>query len=312
MPYGTGAGGLLGVALETVSGTYLAPTKFVPINSETLHVVEDTQWRRPIRESADIIGAVAGNEHAEGDLEMESLEDCIVYFLLAARANVVKTGTTPNFTYTFTPSSIAIPTRTLSITIKRSDQVFGYTGCIVGSFKFGINNGLLTFGASIIARDEAAQSSPTATWPTSTPFGAGTYEVEIPTGTPVIDTDTFEWTREDNGEPQFRLKNSGRGAQFNKFGEGETSFTMSRDFLTRADYDLFKAIAAQSISITASKGANNEISILTPVTFKETYEVGLSGQGDLLMASVGYRASIDATGKSYEIALKTQEDITLA
>jgi hypothetical protein len=312
MPYGTGAGGLLGVALETVSGTYLAPTKFVPINSENLHVVEDTQWRRPIRESADIIGAVAGNEHAEGDLEMESLEDCIVYFLLAARANVVKTGTTPNFTYTFTPSSIAIPTRTLSITIKRSEQIFGYTGCIVGSFKFGINNGLLTFGVSIIARSEATQSSPTATWPTSTPFGAGTYEVEIPTGTPVIDTDTFEWTREDNGEPQFRLKNSGRGAQFNKFGEGETSFTMSRDFLTRADYDLFKAIAAQSISITASKGVNNEISILTPVTFKETYEVGLSGQGDLLMASVGYRAAIDATGKSYEIALKTQEDITLA
>lgn len=305
-----GANGLMGVAFEVTPGTYVAPTKFIPFNSESLHFVEETQWRRPIRQNADVIGAVAGNEHGEGDIDMEGLEDCIMYFLYASRLTIVKTGTTPNFTYTCTPNANALPTRTLSITIVRSGQVFGYTGCTVGSFKFGINNGMLTFGASIITRSEATQSSPTATWPSTVPFGAGQYSIEVPTGTPVTDTDTFEWTVEDNAQPNFRLKSTGRGADFVNFGERDVTWTMNRDFLTRADYDLFKAVTSQSITLTATKGVNNSIVLLTPVSFKDTYEVGLSGQGDLNRANVAYRATIDGTGKSFQITVKTQEDIT--
>jgi len=311
MPYGIGAGGLMGIALEATAGTYVAPTKYVPFTSESLHIVEDTQWRRPIRESADVIGAVPGNEHGEGDIEMEALEDIIPYFLYCGRTSIVKGGTTPNFTYTVTPTAAAVPTATMSITIKRSDQIFGYTGCVVGSFRFGINNGMLTFGVSVIARSEAVQPSPSATWPTTVPYGAGTYSVEVPTGSPVLDTDTFEWTVEDNAEAQFRLKDTGRGADFVKFGERDVTFTMNRDFLTRADYDLFKSITSQSITLEAAKGVNNSISLLTPISFKETYEVGLSGQGDLNVANIGYRASIDGTGKSYQITIATQENITV-
>lgn len=309
MPLGIGAGGLMGFALEVTPGTYVAPTKYMPFTSENLHMVEDTQFRRPIRESADAIGAVAGNEHPEGDIEAEALEDCLLYLMYASRTNIVKSGSTPNFTYTITPTAVAVPVKTMSITIKRSDQIFGYTGCVVSSFKFGINNGLLTYGASIIARNEASQSSPTATWPATVPFGAGTYSIEIPTATPVTDTDTFEWTCEDNAEAQFRLKSTGRGADFVNFGERDVTWTMNRDFLTRADYDLFKAVTSQSITISATKGVNNSITILTPVSLKETYEVGLSGQGDLNRANIGYRAVIDGTGKSYQIVIKTQEDI---
>lgn len=312
MPLGIGAGGLMGIALEVTPGTYVAPTKYVPFLSESLHQVEDTQFRRPIRQSAAAIGAVAGNEHAEGDIEMEALEDVIPYFLYCSRTAIVKSGSTPNFTYTLTgnATNLAIPTKTMSITIVRSDQVFGYTGVTVGSFKFTINNGILNFGVSLIARNEATQSTPTATWPSTVPFGMGQYIIEVPTGSTVTDTDTFEWTVEDNAEAKFRLKNTGRGADFVNFGERDVTWTMSRDFLTRADYDLFKSVTSQSIQLTATKGANNSIVLLTPVSFKETYEVGLSGQGDLNMASIGYRATIDGTGKDYQITIKTQEDIT--
>lgn len=310
MPLGIGAGGLMGIALEVTPGTYVAPTKYVPFLSESLHQVEDSQVRRPIRQSAAAIGIVAGNEHPEGDIEMEALEDIIPYFLYCGRTAVVKSGAV-NFTYTVTgnATNLAIPTKTMSITIVRSDQVFGYTGCTVGSFKFSINNGILNFGVSIVARQEATQSAPTATWPTTVPFGMGQYTIEIPTGVTVTDTDTFEWTTEDNAEPKFRLKSTGRGADFVNFGERDVTWTMSRDFMTRADYDLFKAVTSQSIQLTASKGVNNNIVLLTPISFKETYEVGLSGQGDLNMASIGYRATIDGTGKDYQITIKTQEDI---
>jgi|SRR5687767_642650 len=294
------------------AGTYRAPTKFIPITSESLQMMEETVFRRPIRQTAGIVGAVAGNEHPEGDVEMEGLEDCLLYFLLAARLTVAKTGSAPNHIYTFTPNDRAVATRTLSVTVIRSEQVFGYTGITVGSFRFGIDNGMLTFGASVTGKNEASQPTPTPiTWPTTAPFGAGQYNIEVPTGTTVTDTDTFEWTEEDNAEVQFRLKNTGRGSDFTSFGERDITLTMGRDFLTRADYDAYKAITAQSLTITATKGVNNSVAILMPVSIKDSYEVALGGQGDLLRASVSYKALINGSGVDATITIKTQEDVAV-
>jgi hypothetical protein len=135
------------------------------------------------------------------------------------------------------------------------------------------------------------------------------YTIEVPTGSTVLDTDTFEFTVEDNAEAQFRLKSTGRGAQFIKYGERNSTMTLERDFESRTDYDLFKAVTAQSVTLTASKGVNNSIIMLAPVAIKDTYEVGLSGQGDLVRASIAYQNIIDGTGKSWQITIKTQEDI---
>lgn len=290
------------------SNTYVAPVKFFPIRNETLSRPQDTIWRRPIRKSADIIGAVAGNVHVEGDIEMEALEDVVVHFLYASRTSIVKTGTS-NYTYTATPTAAAVPVRTLSITIERNAQIFGYVGCVVGSFKFGIDSGLLTFTVSIVGSDEATQTLPVPTFSTTVPFGAGQYNIQIPTATQVFDVDTFEWTCEDNADPQFRLKDTGRGAQFIKFGERNLGLTCERDFLDKTDYDAFKALTSQSLTITATKGANNSIVIVTPVAIKDTYEVGLSGEGDLVRANIAYQAAIDGSGNSYTITVKTQENV---
>jgi len=290
-------------------GTYVAPTKFFSFNSESIAVVEETVFRRPIRLSADVISAVPGNFHPEGELNLESMEDVIIWFLWASRTAIVKTGSSPNFTYTITPTPAAVPNKTLSLTIVRNGVVFGYTGVCLNNFKFGVDNGLMTFSTSVIGRDEAVQSLPVPTFSTVLPFGAGTYSIEIPTASPVLDTDTFEFSVEDNAEAQFRLKNTGRGAQFIKYGERSSTTTVERDFVDRTDYDAFKAITAQSVTITASKGSNNSISILAPVSIKDTYTVGLSGEGDLVRASIAYQNIIDGTGKSWQIVVKTQEDI---
>jgi hypothetical protein len=267
-------------------------------------------WRRPIRKSADIIGAVAGDAHIEGDIEMEALEDVVIYFLYASRTSIAKSGST-NYQYIVTPTPAALPQRTLSITVERNTGVvFGYVGCVVSQYKFTISDGLLMFSASIVGRDEASQSTPVPTFTTTVPFGAGQYSVEIPTATQVFDADTFEWTCNDNAEPQYRLKNTGRGAQFIKYGERNMGLTCERDFDTRADYDAFKALTSQTITITASKGANNSISLLNAVGIKDTYEVGLSGQGDLVRANIAYQFPIDGSGNSYQITLKTQENVS--
>lgn len=290
-------------------GVYVAPTKFFPFMSESVTMEEQTVFRRPIRQSADIIGAVAGNQNPSGDLSMEALEDVVIYWLLSSRVAALKTGTTPNFTYTITPTSAGLPVVTLSLTVVRNGIVFGFVGITLSSFTFTVEDGLLMFNTNIIAFDEAVQSLPAPTWPTTVPFGAGSYSIEIPTATQVLDTDTFEWTVEDNAEAQFRLKNTGRGAQFINFGERNSTMSLERDFTSRADFDAFKAVTAQSITITASKGANNSISLLAPVAIKDSYEVSNSGQGDLVRASIQYQNVIDGTGKSWQIVLKCQEDL---
>ena len=309
---GTPAGAIPSTNSALTPGTYVAPTKFVPFLNETVKFVQDTVWRRPIRQTADITGASAGNVHIEGDIDLEVLEDVIIYFLFCARTTCVKTGSSPNFVYTFTPTSAAVPPRTFSLTLERvAGVVMGYVGCVVSALKFTIDNGLLTCSVSIIGRDEASAATPTPVWPTSGVFGAGTYSVEVPTGTPVFDTDTFEFLIDDQAVPDFRLKNTGRGAQLIHYGERNCTLHLERDFVDRVDYDAFKAYTSQGVTLTASKGANNAVSMLAQQAIKDTYEVNLSGQGDLVRAMVNYQntPNLGAT-TAYQVTVKTQENIS--
>jgi hypothetical protein len=311
MPEGIGASGYVGFAFEAVPGTYVAPTKFIPVNNETLQYMGEPQYRRPIRQSADVVWAVPSDAHIEGDIEMDALDDCVLYFLRIARTACIKSGTT-NFTYTFTPTAGAIPVVTASITVNRNGVIFAYTGCVVSSFTFAINEGVLSFNVSVLGRDEATQAAPGAvTWGTTTPYGAGTYNLEVPTGSTVNDSDSFELTIEDSGEPQFRNK-TGRGAAFIKYGERNVGLTLGRDFVTKTDYDSFKAITAQAVSLTATKSANNSIAMTIASAIKNSYELGLTGQGDLLRGQIEYTGIQHVSNPTYSIVVKTQEDIVVA
>lgn len=308
---GIGAGGFVGIALEVTPGIYVAPTKYVPVLSENLDYKQATQWRRPIRASADVQGAVAGDSVIGGDIKIEALSDCVPYFLYCARTTPVKSGLAP-YTYVFKPNALAIPSRTMSITVIRNGVIFGYVGCVVSNFTFTINNGMLEMSMTILGRDETVQTLPVATWGIATPFGAGMYQVQIPTATQVFDTDKFTFKVEDGGVAEYRLKNTGTGAQFVRYGERSVSFDCERDFMDRVEYDLFKALTAQSVTLIASKGVNESITFVVPVGIKDTYEVnGLAGQGDLLRAAVKYNGTVDATGNTYTLTVVTPtESIT--
>ena len=125
MPAGIGGGGSIGIALEAVAGTYLAPTKFVPVRSESLKFMQEINYTRPIINVAvDPVFAVKGPAHVEGDVEMEITTDTLPYFLHAARMTVVKTGGAPDFVYTYEPAATAQEAnKTMSITIVRNGVV---------------------------------------------------------------------------------------------------------------------------------------------------------------------------------------------
>jgi hypothetical protein len=308
---GIGASGILGIALETVIGTYTAPTKYVPFMTESLKYEQATQYRRPIRNTPGIVGAVMGNSTCSGDVSMEALTDCMPYFMYCSRAAVIKSGGGP-YTYTATPNALGVPTQTLSITLVRNGVVFGYTGISISQFTLTVSSdGKLMYNVSLVGLEEASESVPVPAWPTSVPFGAGMYNVQIPTAAQIFDADTFEFTVNDNGSAEHRLKNTSRGPQFTRWGEREVTFKTERDFETRAEYDAFKAGTSQGITVTCTQDSNNEITFASPVALKNTYEVNLGGQGDLVRASVEYMNMINGSGVDYTLSVKTEtENIT--
>jgi Phage tail tube protein len=308
MPPGIGASGFAGLALEAEPGVYTAPTKYFPFESESVNWTQGTTLRRPIRQTPDVIGAVLGNGSVAGDMGMEFLEDVVPYFLMCARTSLVKSGTAPNYIYTFKGAAGAIPNKTMSITIVRNGQVFGYTGVVVSSFNIPIADGMLKFNCSLIGREEAAQATPAPAFVNTAPFGAGSYVIELD-GQVLEDSDSFTFTVEDNGTAQNRILNR-RGAAFVSYGERNVTVAMDRDFDSRADYDSFKALTAQAVSLEAAKGPNNRVTIDLPVGFRQEYAVNLGGQGDLLRVSNTWTGAIDSTGNAYTLAVATQENIT--
>ncbi len=306
--YGIGAGGIIGIAFETVSGTYQAPTKYVPILSETLELKEMNNYRRPIRQSAGQIGVVPGDFDVEGTITMEATEDTCIYFTECSRAVGLKTGTTPNWIYTYNPTAVAIAPRTMSITVVRNGVVFGYAGCMTSKQTFSVNNNILEYVVDVFGLTEATQSLPTATWPTSTPYGPGSWTVSIPNGTPVFDMDTFSMSIDDAGAPQYRLRAT-RGVQFIAMGQRTVQMTASRDFLDKTDYTAFQAVTGQRLTVAVANGVNNGITFDVMNGIKEVYQTPLSGQGNLVRASITYNSTLDSSSNEYDIIYKTQETI---
>lgn len=313
MPAGIGAAGYIGVAFEATPGTYVAPTKFIPIRSESLRLVKEINYTRPIIKTAvEPVHAVAGPAHVEGDVEWEVIEDCLPYFFHAGRYTVVKSGTAPDLVYTYTPAATAQEAnQTLSITVVRNDGVFGYVGCVMGGFNITVDNGLLVMTANMMGRDEDTESAPgSTTFPETVPFGADTYTIEIPAASPISDAGSFTFESDDSAEAQFRL--GSLAAQYIGFGEREVSASIERDFLDKTQYDLFKALTAQSIHLRAEKTAARYVDILLHSGVMDTYEAYLEGQGDIITAALEFTGKYDFTeSTSHVIEIGTAEDITI-
>lgn len=306
-----GAAGYIGIAVETDSGTYEAPTKFFPIMSESLSWTQNTNWRRVIRGTTDVIGAVAGNGNVEGDIEAELLTDVLPYMLLAARGTLERSGTEAPYTYDFTPGHGALAPNTLSITIVRGEEAFGYVGCVVSSMSFGVDNDMATVTYSVLGQSEESVAVPAApTYGDDVPFGAGNWNIQIPTNTQIFDADNFSLEINDNGEVQYRLKDT-LGAEFIKFGERDVQLTLDRDFENRTEYDNFKNLTEQSVTVGLNESANNQVEFSVVAAIIDAYAVNLSSVGDLVRSSTTYIGTHGSGDGAYSISITTDEDVTI-
>lgn len=329
MAVGVGGQGYLGVAIETTPGTYVAPTVFVPILSETLQYTEDRYISPAIRKSTIANDVKQNFYHVEGDVDMEIDTDTVVYFLHAARVSVVKTGAATPWTYTYTPSGGAsvgpngnnATVKTLSITIVRNNQVFKYVGCATTTFAFRIENGILMGTFTMMGLGEtsiAADSPPAATFTQPSLLGATAHSVSL---APVVNSptvpswavsnnfQTYVFTVNDNGAAQNRI-NSSRQAAFISFGETEATISATRDFELRSDYDNFVATTFQAFQLKSVNGANDSIQFNTYRGAYTAFPISLPGIGELVVAAAEIRQVNNGVRQAYDITVVCDTSIT--
>jgi hypothetical protein len=315
MTYAVGAQGFIGIEAESTPGTYIAPTIFLPLLEESLSFNQVQIQRRPLRGIADMSGMLPSDQSVTGSMKVEITHDTLPAILRCARCTGVKTGAGP-FTYTFTPNALAVPAKTMSITVVRHTTagIFGFTGCVVSSMKFAMEDGILTGEFGIVGRGEATQSLPTPTYVTTAPPATGQFDLKF-AGVSSTDADSFELNIDDKAEPQFRMQGGGvRTAVFVKYGEREITAAINRDFQDRTDFDAYKAMTAQAIDLNCVQTATSaEVNFNVPTAIKDTYAIeGLKGQGDLVRANISYQGVYDTvTSRAYQIVCKSAATLTI-
>jgi hypothetical protein len=331
MPAGLSGAGYLAIVLETVNGTYLHPAtagaKFVPILSESLKYTEEKYFSPQIRQATEVSDVKQGFYHAEGDIEMEVDPDFLPYFMHCSRHTITKSGAGP-YTYKYTPSTAGATStaasgnvqRTASITVIRNGKGFGYAGCTLGGYQFTLgDDGVLKVTLNVLGLSETdpVANLGTPTWATPNLIGAAGHYVYTaasaasPTfGATSTDFNGFTFGTNFNAEAQNRI-NALRSAAYIKFGESEHSFETELDFIDRTEYDAFVANTQKAYRFESLNGgatlaaATSGIRLQANRAVFETYDLGLSGLGDTIMAGVTARPIGIASGDAIEVHVKT-------
>jgi hypothetical protein len=339
MPAGIGASGYLALTFETSPGTYLPPTTagtiFVPIISESLVYTEAKYYSQAIRQQTIDNDAKNSYYHVEGNVTYEVDSKFEPYWLYISRMTPSKTGAGP-YTYTFTPASTgsapiagdtvtgATNRRTASITVIRNGVGFGYAGCTVGNHAYTIDNGVLRHSMDIMGLSEAqpgALGSPA--WQTPVLYGADSHAIYVDTAgltpafaTPSVSFDGFTLNINDNPAPQNRIKND-RAAAYISYGFTDLTIDTSLDFLSRTEYDNFKAVTKRAIKLESVPAAGtfagatvDAMQFIVYNSVYDTYTVGLGAAPDLVMAATSMRGLAIAGGTAYSIGVKSAATIT--
>lgn len=327
MPAGLSGGGHLGFAFETTKGTYVAPTVFVPILSEAFRYVEDRYFSPQIRQQTEVSDVKQGYYHIEGDVELEVDPNFLPYFLFICRH-------TPSFAsgvYTFIPSTAGgtstaasgMVERTASITITRNGIARGYTGCTCGGLRFFVDGGVLKLAINMMGESDSAQSVPTPSWVAPNLFGADAHYIRTDTsgtapgfaGSPVVDFNGYEFNANFNPSAENRIVAT-RSASYIMRHETEISLTTELDFVDVTEYNNFVATTQKAIRFESLNGGATFAAATTGVQIDvnrgvyETYDLGLSGLADIIMAGVTMRGIGITGGASYRIKVKSPVTIT--
>lgn len=311
----SGLAAQLGVKAETTWGTFVAPTRFYPLISESLTEEIDRIESEGIVTGLRVLNSAqwaAGNVDVGGDIQTELYQQGMGALLKACFGAVSTSGAGP-YTHTFTPGDLTDDH--LSVQVGKPDgagtvQPFSFSGMKVTDWELSMEaGGLVTLSTSLVGKQLAtSESLATASFGTgaATPFtfkhasatiagGAANVKKLTISGSNGLDSDRRFIGSEYRAEPlEAELR--------------EYSGTVDLEFESLTQMNRFRNATEVALVATISAGASASLTTTMNVRFDgATPEV--DGRG-IVQLSAPYKCIGSTTDASAITAVLISNDTT--
>lgn len=240
----------LGVGKETTWGTPVTAQRWYDIIRENLRTRKTVIIDSDTVASREILKAVRGTEHVEGDVEMYLNSMQIGHALLSLMGSVSTTGSGP-YTHTFsvgdTLPSLTLRSRLDSVT----EKVFA--GCVVDSLDLTAETGKARVTLGIIGRSESLGTPSTPSFTTQDDFVSGEATITLAGSTKRPRRLSLRVTN--NLEPIFVLGDY--FTQRPRPRKFEVTGSFELDFESTSEYNDFLNLTPRDLTVKFTKGSHS-------------------------------------------------------
>ena len=145
----------VGVGIESIAGTAVAASKYLPFVTCTLRGMQEAitdEAAKGVREK--VWGAVVGKKHGEGDIEIYADVENAPYLLYPAFgvcSSATASGETAVFEHTITRKT-GNPPKTMTVIYNDTMDTRKYTYGVVNTLELTVSDGLATISASVLSK----------------------------------------------------------------------------------------------------------------------------------------------------------------
>lgn len=311
----SGLAAQLGVKAETTWGTFVAPTRFYPLISESLTEEIDRLESEGIVTGLRVLNTAqwaAGNVDVGGDIETELYQQGMGALLKACFGAVSTSGAGP-YTHTFTPGDLTDDH--LSVQVGKPDvagtvQPFSFSGMKVTDWELSMEaGGLVTLSTSLVGKQLAtSESLATASFGTgtATPFTFKHASATIAGGAANVKKLTIQGSNGLDGDRRFigsEYRAEPLEAELREYGG-----TVDLEFESLTQMNRFRNATEVALVATISAGASASLTTTMNVRFDgATPEV--DGRG-IVQLSAPYKCIGSTTDASAITAVLISNDTT--
>lgn len=245
-----GALGYVGYGIETVEGTQVAPTKYLPVSSFSFEDTNDFIVPDQIRHSRDNYIAMSAPYAVSGSMEMELIPNGTGHLLKSAFAATIVTSAYGGggYQHVMTPGASA---QTFSFEGSANDVlVMRYGGVRVNTMEIKAAFGEIvtaSFGLEGVNRTKQV-SAASPTYINTVPFHFSGVDVKAATGTLLLTVKDFTFSVNNNIERVGTLRKTRSWLRLD-LGRREVMLALTMDFQDTAEYDRFLTEAIFDIDL---------------------------------------------------------------
>jgi hypothetical protein len=329
MAHGSGLDAQLGVGVESIYGTRVAPSTFIPFESESLALTQEYIENQPLMSGVMVQPEgyhVSSTRSAEGSVEMLYFDRGMGKILNMLTGSTVTpatpSGATNARTQTF-PIGLTSPVgKSLTLQVGRPDTTgtvrpFDYVGCKVSEATISVEAGeAATLSLNVDSRDEKTdQSLATPTYSAAAkPYGFQAWSLSIG-GSAAVNVRSLTITIPLNmATDRYNLGNSGVKDEPLVNAQSELAVSATLEFQSLADHTRFRnesvvALAASATGALIEDALYYKTEITIPAAKQVSSNPVVAGP-DLVTSDVEFRALWNGTDAPMTI-VNTNTDTTL-